>query len=85
MIDIGSDKRGGANGARILLAPQKDWKVNNPTEIAEVKTALQGVQQKFQSGGKKVSMADLIVLAGAAALEVAAKTYVELNPACYLY
>jgi catalase (peroxidase I) len=73
----GSDKRGGANGARILLAPQKDWKVNNPAELAEVKTALQSVQKKFEARGKnKVSMADLIVLAGSAALEVAAKTYV---------
>ncbi|KAE9964524.1 hypothetical protein BLS_008264 [Venturia inaequalis] len=75
-----SDKRGGANGARILLAPQKDWKVNNPSELAEVTTALQSVQKNFQSGGRKVSMADLIVLAGAAGLEVAAKTTVPFTP-----
>ncbi|KAK5991575.1 Catalase-peroxidase [Cladobotryum mycophilum] len=72
----GSDKRGGANGARIRLAPQKDWKVNNPSQLAEVLEALEGIQQKFnssQSGGKKVSLADLIVLAGDAAVEKAAK------------
>lgn len=72
----GSDKRGGANGARIRLAPQKDWKVNNPPQLAEVLQALEKIQQKFnssQSGGKKVSLADLIVLAGAAAIEKAAK------------
>ena len=82
-----SDKRGGANGARVLLAPQKDWKVNNPTELAEVATALQGVKEKFETGGKKVSMADLIVLAGATGLEVAAKTYISLdvtNPSPHL-
>jgi catalase-peroxidase len=71
----GSDKRGGANGARILLVPQKDWKVNSPAQVVEVQTALKNVQKKFQSQGtKKVSMADLIVLAGCAALEVAART-----------
>ncbi|WQF80434.1 Putative catalase-peroxidase hem, hem peroxidase, hem peroxidase superfamily, peroxidase, active [Colletotrichum destructivum] len=72
----GSDKRGGANGARIRLAPQKDWEVNNPRQLAEVLKALEGVQQKFNSsssGGKKVSLADLIVLAGAAGVEQAAK------------
>lgn len=72
----GSDKRGGANGARIRLAPQKDWEANNPTQLAEVLQALEKVQQKFngsQSGGKKVSLADLIVLAGSAAIEKAAK------------
>ncbi|PNP48582.1 hypothetical protein TGAMA5MH_00272 [Trichoderma gamsii] len=72
----GSDKRGGANGARIRLAPQKDWKANNPAQLAEVLQALEKVQQKFnssQSGGKKVSLADLIVLAGSAAIEKAAK------------
>ncbi|KAH0492102.1 hypothetical protein TgHK011_007069 [Trichoderma gracile] len=72
----GSDKRGGANGARIRLAPQKDWKVNNPPQLAEVLQALEKIQQSFnssQSGGKKVSLADLIVLAGAAAVEKAAK------------
>ncbi|KYK57411.1 hypothetical protein DCS_04420 [Drechmeria coniospora] len=72
----GSDKRGGANGGRIRLAPQKDWKVNNPAQLAEVLAALETVQQKFngsQSGGKKISMADLIVLAGVAAVEKAAR------------
>ncbi|UKZ65891.1 uncharacterized protein TrAtP1_007079 [Trichoderma atroviride] len=72
----GSDKRGGANGARIRLAPQKDWEANNPAQLAEVLQALEKVQQKFnssQSGGKKVSLADLIVLAGSAAIEKAAK------------
>ncbi|KAK3301849.1 heme peroxidase [Chaetomium strumarium] len=71
----GSDKRGGANGARIRLAPQKDWKVNNPAQLAEVLKALEGVQAKFNTsaaGGKKVSLADLIVLGGVAALEAAA-------------
>ncbi|KAK3324473.1 catalase-peroxidase [Cercophora scortea] len=71
----GSDKRGGANGARIRLAPQKDWPVNNPQQLAEVLKTLEGVQSKFNSsaaGGKKVSLADLIVLAGSAALEKAA-------------
>ena len=72
----GSDKRGGANGARIRLAPQKDWEVNEPAELAKVLGALGKIQQEFnasQSGGKKVSLADLIVLAGAAAIEEAAK------------
>ncbi|TFB07202.1 Catalase-peroxidase [Trichoderma ghanense] len=72
----GSDKRGGANGARIRLAPQKDWEVNNPPQLAEVLQALEKIQQSFnssQSGNKKVSLADLIVLAGAAAVEKAAK------------
>jgi catalase-peroxidase len=72
----GSDKRGGANGARIRLAPQKDWKVNQPAQLAKVLTTLEGIQSKFnsaQSGGKKVSLADLIVLAGCAGLEQAAK------------
>lgn len=72
----GSDKRGGANGARIRLAPQKDWEANNPAQLAEVLQTLEKVQQKFnssQSGGKKVSLADLIVLAGSAAIEKAAK------------
>lgn len=67
----GTDKRGGANGARIRLAPQRDWKVNNPPQLAQVLGALEGVQKNFQTGGKKVSMADLIVLAGCAALEKA--------------
>ncbi|MEO8387083.1 catalase/peroxidase HPI [Polaromonas sp.] len=72
----GSDKRGGANGARIRLAPQKDWEVNQPAELAKVLKALEAVQKEFngaQSGGKKVSMADLIVLGGCAAVEAAAK------------
>jgi catalase-peroxidase len=70
----GSDKRGGANGARIRLAPQKDWKVNNPTQLAKVLQALEGIQKDFNAGdGKHVSMADLIVLAGNAGIEKAAK------------
>lgn len=71
----GSDKRGGANGGRIRLAPQKDWKVNNPAQLAMVLKTLEGIQKEFNSGtsGKKVSMADLIVLAGCAAVEKAAK------------
>jgi catalase-peroxidase len=72
----GSDKRGGANGARIRLAPQKDWVVNNPAQLANVLKTLEGIQKEFnavQSGGKKVSLADLIVLAGCAAIEKAAK------------
>ncbi|MEZ2444777.1 catalase/peroxidase HPI [Chitinophaga sp. RCC_12] len=72
----GSDKRGGANGARIRLAPQKYWKVNNPTQLQKVLDALESIQKEFngaQSGGKKVSLADLIVLAGAAGVEKAAK------------
>ncbi|MFD0322923.1 catalase/peroxidase HPI [Lysobacter gummosus] len=72
----GSDKRGGANGARIRLAPQKDWEVNQPEQLAKVLSTLEGIQKDFnaaQSGGKKVSLADLIVLGGAAAVEQAAK------------
>ena len=72
----GTDKRGGANGARIRLAPQKDWAVNEPAELAKVLQTLEQVQQDFnsaQSGGKKVSLADLIVLGGCAAVEQAAK------------
>jgi len=72
----GSDKRGGANGARIRLAPQKFWEVNQPSQLAKVLNTLEGVQTAFnkaQSGGKKVSLADLIVLAGCAAVEQAAK------------
>jgi catalase-peroxidase len=72
----GSDKRGGANGARIRLAPQKDWKVNQPAQLAKVLKKLEGIQSAFnkaQSGGKKVSLADLIVLAGCAGVEQAAK------------
>ena len=72
----GSDLRGGANGARIRLAPQKDWEVNEPTRLASVLETLEGIQQEFnssQSGGKMVSLADLIVLGGCAAVEQAAK------------
>ena len=72
----GSDKRGGANGARIRLAPQKDWEVNRPAELAKVLQKLEAMQKEFnasQSGGKKVSLADLIVLGGCAAIEKAAK------------
>jgi catalase-peroxidase len=72
----GSDKRGGANGARIRLAPQKDWAANQPAQLAKVLSALEGIQAGFngaQSGGKRVSLADLIVLGGCAAVEQAAK------------
>ena len=73
----GSDKRGGANGARIRLAPQKDWAANQPAQLALVLQKLEAIQQAFnaaQTGGKQISMADLIVLAGSAAVEAAAKT-----------
>lgn len=73
----GTDKRGGANGARTRLAPQKDWEVNEPAELARVLQTLERIQQEFnrsQSGGKKVSLADLIVLGGCAAVEQAAKS-----------
>ena len=72
----GSDKRGGANGARIRLAPQKDWEVNQPARLAKVLQTMEGIQRAFnsaQSGGKKVALADLIVLAGCAGVEKAAK------------
>ncbi|RPH93735.1 MAG: catalase/peroxidase HPI, partial [Lysobacterales bacterium] len=72
----GTDMRGGANGARVRLAPQKDWSANNPAELAKVLERLEGIQQEFneaQAGGKRVSLADLIVLGGAAAIEQAAK------------
>ena len=72
----GSDKRGGANGARIRLSPQKDWEVNQPEKLAKVLQTLEGIQKAFngaQTGGKKVSLADLIVLAGCAGIEQAAK------------
>ncbi|MEO6131630.1 MAG: catalase/peroxidase HPI, partial [Saprospiraceae bacterium] len=72
----GSDKRGGANGARLRLAPQKDWHVNNPTQLYKVLDTLEGIQQQFnetQSNGEKISMADLIVLAGCTGIEKAAK------------
>jgi catalase-peroxidase len=79
----GSDKRGGANGARLRLAPQKDWKVNNPSQLSIVLNVLEGVQKNFnnsQTGGKKVSLADLIVLAGCAAVEKAAGVHVPFSP-----
>src|SRR5262249_28379203 len=72
----GSDKRGGANGARVRLTPQKDWEVNNPAQLAAVLKTLEGIQQEFnsaQSDGKQVSLADLIVLGGCAGVEQAAK------------
>ncbi len=72
----GSDKRGGANGARVRLAPQKDWEVNQPAQLAKALKVLEGIRKEFngsQSGGKKVSLADLIVLAGCAGVEKAAK------------
>jgi catalase-peroxidase len=69
----GSDKRGGANGARIRLAPQKDWEVNQPAQLVKVLQTLEGIQKEFNTGGKKVSLADLIVLGGNAAVEEAAK------------
>src|SRR6202034_1768069 len=72
----GTDKRGGANGARIRLAPQKDWEANEPSELAQVLATLEQIQRDFnasQSGGTKVSLADLIVLGGSAAVEQAAK------------
>src|ERR1700743_3582297 len=72
----GSDKRGGANGARIRLAPQQDWEVNQPEQLAKVLKTLEGIQGEFnsaQSGGKKISLADLIVLGGSAGIEQAAK------------
>ena len=68
-----TDKRGGANGARLRLAPQKDWAVNSPEELAKVLQTLEGIQSDFNSGGKQVSLADLIVLGGCAAVEEAAK------------
>jgi catalase-peroxidase len=73
----GTDLRGGANGARLRLVPEKDWQVNNPPELAKVLTQLEGIQNDFnraQSNGKKVSLADLIILGGVAAVEQAAKT-----------
>jgi catalase-peroxidase len=69
----GSDKRGGANGARIRLEPQNGWEVNNPDELATVLRALEGIQQSFSSGAKKISLADLIVLAGGVGVEQAAE------------
>jgi catalase-peroxidase len=77
----GSDKRGGANGARIRLEPQKDWDVNQPVQLSKVLTALEKIQEEFndsQSGGKKVSLADLIVLGGCAAIEKAAGHALEV-------
>ena len=69
----GSDKRGGANGARIRLAPQKDWEANQPVQLAKVLGKLEGIQREFNNSGKKVSLADLIVLAGCAGVEQAAQ------------
>ena len=69
----GSDKRGGANGARIRLAPQKDWEVNQPAELAKVLSGLEAIQKAFNTDGKTISLADLIVLGGCAAVEFAAK------------
>ncbi|MBY8338886.1 catalase/peroxidase HPI [Streptomyces spinosirectus] len=69
----GSDKRGGANGARIRLEPQRGWEVNNPDELAQVLRVLEGIQADFNTGAKKVSLADLIILGGAAAVEKAAQ------------
>ncbi|KHN93939.1 Peroxidase/catalase [Metarhizium album ARSEF 1941] len=69
----GSDKRGGANGARIRLSPQKDWKVNNPAQLSQVLGALEDIQKRFNQSGKIVSLADVIVLAGAAGVEKAAR------------
>jgi len=77
----GSDKRGGANGARIRLAPQKDWEVNQPGQLLEVLQTLEGIQKEFnraQTGGKKVSLADVIVLGGCAGVEQAAKNAVTM-------
>src|SRR5690606_41855844 len=72
----GTDKRGGANGARVRLTPQKDWEANEPEELAAVLQTLEGVQRDFnaaQAGGKKISLADLIGLAGCAGVEQAAR------------
>jgi catalase-peroxidase len=69
----GSDKRGGANGARIRLTPQKDWDVNQPAQLAKVLQTFEAIQKEFNAGAKKVSLADLIVLGGGAAIEKAAK------------
>src|SRR5690606_8032245 len=69
----GSDKRGGANGARIRLAPQKDWEVNNPQQLQKVLSRLESIKADFESTGKKVSMADLIVLGGSVGIERAAQ------------
>ena len=69
----GSDKRGGANGARIRLAPQNDWEVNQPADLAKVLSGLEAIQKAFHAGGKTISLADLIVLGGCAAVEFAAK------------
>ncbi len=82
----GSDKRGGANGARIRLAPQKDWEVNQPAELARVLRVLEGIQSEFNraaSGGKKVSLADLIVLAGCAGVEQAARNAGQVVTVCF--
>ena len=70
-----SDKRGGANGARIRLAPQKDWEVNQPAQLSKVLATLESIQSRFQSGGQEVSLADLIVLAGGVGVELAASKF----------
>ena len=75
----GSDKRGGANGARIQLVPQKNWEANNPTELAKVLTVLEGIQTEFNASGTQVSMADLIVLGGSAAIEKASENTVNVD------
>ncbi len=69
----GSDKRGGANGGRIRLSPQKDWSINNPAELSKIISILEGIQKEFNSGNKQVSISDLIVLGGSTAIEQAAK------------
>ncbi|MEZ4321811.1 MAG: catalase/peroxidase HPI [Myxococcota bacterium] len=74
----GTDMRGGANGARVRLAPQKDWEVNDPAELAKVLKALEGVKADFEASGKKVSLADLLVLGGAAAIEKSANGAVRV-------
>ncbi len=76
----GSDKRGGANGARVRLAPQKDWEVNQPAQLSKVLAVLEGIQAGFNAGAKKVSLADLIVLGGSAAVEQASGMAVPFTP-----
>jgi catalase-peroxidase len=75
----GSDKRGGANGARIRLAPQKDWEVNQPAQLSKVLATLESIQSRFQSGGQEVSLADLIVLAGGVGVELAASKFPDIS------
>lgn len=79
----GTDKRGGANGGRIRLAPQKDWSVNQPVELSKILQKLEAIQKDFNTsaaGGKKISLADLVVLAGSAAIEAAAKKQATTLP-----